>query len=98
MGNYRRPSEVITHMKRLDHLREKALELRTNHNMSLDDISERLNLSRTTVYYWIRGTVIERTEKQTAGQKAGPTAMRAKCAALRQDAYETTYKPPINHL
>ncbi len=77
-------------MKRLDHLRQKAIELRTKHNMALDDISERLNVPRTTVYYWIRGIVIERTEKQTAGQKAGTAAMQAKCASRRQEAYDAT--------
>ncbi|HKP54522.1 MAG TPA: hypothetical protein VJ183_17940 [Chloroflexia bacterium] len=74
-------------MKRLNHLRQKAVELRTQHNMSLDDISTRLNLSRTTVYYWIRGITIERTEKQKAGQKAGTASMQAKCAARREAAY-----------
>jgi AcrR family transcriptional regulator len=78
-------------MRSLAHLKEKAIELRTLHNMSLDDICARLKVSRTTVYYWIKDIPITRTEKQHAGQKAGTAAMSAKYAARRQQVYDAAY-------
>ena len=35
--------------RRYDHLRDKAIELRTQHNMTLEDIVERLALPKTTI-------------------------------------------------
>jgi AcrR family transcriptional regulator len=59
--------------------------------MSLDDITARLNVPRTTVYSWIKDIPIARTEKQHAGQKAGTAAMSAKYAARRLEAYNVAY-------
>jgi hypothetical protein len=36
------------------HLRQRAVELRTERQMSLDEIVERLQLPKTTIYYWIK--------------------------------------------
>lgn len=79
-------------MKQLAHLRQKAIELRTEHQLSLDDISARLNVSRTTVYYWIKDIpmAVAPKQRQRAHQQAGTTAMQAKYAALRQLAYQAT--------
>lgn len=85
-------------MRSLAHLREKAVELRREHNMSLDDICMRLNLPRTTVYYWIRGIPIVVTQKQKVSQKAGTAANVAKCAARRQEAYDATYTQAVELL
>jgi len=72
-------------MKKYDHLRKKALELRKK-GMALGAICERLALPKTTVYYWIRGTSIGRTERQTKGQKKGAAAMQKKYAKIRAEA------------
>ena len=74
--------------QRYDHLREKAISLRTKQNMTLDEIVERLALPKTTIYYWIKDIPIPRTEKQTLAQRNGTAAMQAKFAAIREKAYE----------
>jgi AcrR family transcriptional regulator len=70
------------------HLRQKAVELRTQRQMTLDEIVERLQLPKTTIYYWIKDLPILRTPRQNEGQQLGTKAMQAKFAALRQQAYE----------
>jgi AcrR family transcriptional regulator len=70
------------------HLRRKAVELRTQQQMTLDEIVARLQLPKTTVYYWIKDIPIERTVRQSIGQQLGTKAMQAKFAALRRQAYE----------
>lgn len=71
-----------------DHLREKAIRLRTEQQMTLDEIVERLQLPRTTIYYWIKDIAIPYTEKQSEAQRRGTKAMQAKYAAKRQAAYD----------
>lgn len=73
---------------KLDHLREKAVMLRTQKNLTLDEIVERLSLPKTTVYHWIKDIPIPRTERQTAAQRRGTEANRARYAALRDAAYQ----------
>lgn len=71
------------------HLRQKAIELRTQHQMSLDEIVARLQLPRGTIYYWIKDIPIpRRRSEQNYAQQMGTKAMQAKFAALRQQAYE----------
>ena len=41
-------------MKKLEHLREKAVWFRTKHQMPLPEICERLNVSKTTAWHWIK--------------------------------------------
>jgi hypothetical protein len=73
---------------RYDHLREKAIELRTERRMTLEEIVERLKLPKTTVYYWIKDIPIPWTEKQSEAQRKGTLAMQSKFASLRESAYE----------
>jgi AcrR family transcriptional regulator len=71
------------------HLRQKAIELRTQRQLTLDEIVERLQLPKTTIYYWIKDIPIpRRPPEQNIGQQLGTKAMQAKFAALRQQAYE----------
>jgi hypothetical protein len=71
------------------HLRQKAVELRTQRQMPLDEIVERLQLPKTTIYYWIKDIPIPRRRpEQNFAQQVGTKAMQAKFAALRQRAYE----------
>ncbi|MEP6987220.1 MAG: hypothetical protein ABI970_16570 [Chloroflexota bacterium] len=73
---------------RYDHLRDKVIELRTQHNMTLDDIVERLALPKTTIYSWIKDVPIPRTEKQSDAQRARAAQVKQKYALLREAAYQ----------
>jgi hypothetical protein len=70
------------------HLREKAIRLRTDHNMTLEQIMERLQLPKTTIYGWIKHIPIPRTSKQTEAQIKGTQSMQAKYKTIRDDAYQ----------
>lgn len=80
-------------------IREEVVNLRKMQGLSLDELSERFGISRTTIYYWIRnipfatptGKRMESTSRQKANQKAGTAANQAKCAAVRQAAYDAMY-------
>lgn len=74
--------------RKYDHLRSKAISLRTEKNLTLDEIVERLALPKTTVYHWIKDIPIPYTERQTEAQRKKAEAVRAKYAALRDEAYE----------
>lgn len=69
-----------------EHLRQKALHLRAEQHLSLDEIVERLKLPRGTIYHWIKDIPIP-PRRQHAGQRLGTAAMQAKYAALRDAAY-----------
>ena len=75
-------------MKTYDHLRNKAVRLRIERKLTLDEIVTRLNLPKSTIYSWIKDYPIPRTTRQTAAQRKGTQAMRARFAALRAQAYE----------
>src|SRR3954447_19824173 len=76
---------VMTHPA---YLRDKARQLRVERRMTIDEIAERLALSRTTVFHWVRDLPIERKGRpSTAGQLKGSLAMQRKSRLLREDAY-----------
>jgi hypothetical protein len=70
------------------HLRQKAIELRTEKHMTLEQIVERLQLPKTTIYGWIKEIPIPKTEKQSERQRNMTEKMKAKYKALRDDAYQ----------
>jgi len=70
------------------HIREKAIQLRTEKHMTLDEITEVLSLPKTTIYYWIKDIPIPKTSKQHWRQQQGTKAMQAKFASLREEAYQ----------
>lgn len=74
--------------QRYDHLREKAIRLRTEQHMTLDEIIERLALPKTTVYYWIKDLPIPWTDKQSEAQRKKADKVRQKYAMLRDAAYQ----------
>jgi hypothetical protein len=74
--------------QRYDHLRAKAISLRTKQKMTLDEIVERLALPKTTVYYWIKDLPIPRTEKQSEALRRKAEKIRIKFAILREQAYQ----------
>lgn len=68
------------------YLREKARRLRVEQQLSLDEVAERLALSKITVWYWIRDLPLNRPRANPGAQK-GRLAMQAKYRKLREDAY-----------
>ena len=74
--------------RKYDHLRQKAMALRREKALTLDEIVECLRLPRTTVYYWIKDIPIPQTEKQSAAQRRKAQQVREKYAALRDAAYQ----------
>lgn len=84
-------------MEKYKHLREKAVQLR-NKGLSLGEISKRLLLSKTTVYYWIKTLPIPKTEWQTNRGKAGNLAMQQKWEKIRTDAYKEGKKSAEENL
>jgi transcriptional regulator with XRE-family HTH domain len=71
------------------YLREKARELRRERHLSLDEIAERLDLSRSTVYYWVRGIPLGRRRRDNP--HPGARKMLAKHRRMRELAYELGY-------
>ena len=72
---------------RYDHIRDKAIRLRTEQQLTLDEITERLSLPKTTIYHWIKDLPAP-PRRQHPGQRQGTEAMQAKFAALRDAAYQ----------
>jgi hypothetical protein len=69
-------------------LRAKAIEWRQKENLTIDQLAERLAVSRTTVYYWVRDIPIERTTRQTRAQRRNTRAMQRRFRLMREAAYE----------
>ena len=69
------------------YIRDKALEMR-HAGMTLDEITERLALPRTTVFYWIKDIPIPpRPRLATPGRRKGNEKMVASFKAKRDAAY-----------
>ena len=75
-------------MSHPEYIRAKAVELRTQRNLSIDEIAERLALPRTTVFYWLRDLPINRSARpRSLAQLNGNLAMQEKYRRLREAAY-----------
>ncbi len=72
-----------------EYIQSKAVELRTERILSIDEIAERLALPRTTVFYWLRDLPIDRSARpRSLAQLNGSIAMQEKYRQLREAAYE----------
>jgi len=70
-----------------DYIREKAIQLRTEKKLTIDEIAECLALSRTTVFYWVDGLSIPRTKRQSAARQRASDANRDRAKAKRDRSY-----------
>src|SRR4051812_34125650 len=71
------------------YLRDKARRMRAERRLTIDEIAERLALSRTTIYHWVRDLPIERDPVVASrAQMQGTRAMQAKYRLARETAYE----------
>lgn len=73
-----------------DYIREKAVQMRVERKLTIDEIAERLALPRTTIFYWVKDIPIDRkpnTSWPSTAQKLGNAAMVKKHERLRNAAY-----------
>ncbi len=70
------------------YVREKARELRREKKLTIDELAERLAISRTTIYYWIKDLPIGTTENETLAAKRASKANQEIHARLRSAAYQ----------
>lgn len=73
-----------------DYIREKAIELRIEKKLTIDEIAECLAIAKTTAYYWVGDIEIPRKPGRafrTEAQKKGTLAMQDKYKKARDDAY-----------
>jgi transposase-like protein len=66
------------------YIREKALQLRAEQKLTIDEIAERLAISRTTAYEWVGHLPVPRRENPLPGT----LAMQARYRRIREAAYE----------
>lgn len=71
------------------YLKERARKLRSERQMTIDEIAEQLAVPRTTVYMWVRDLPLSRTRNWSKGQRRGARAMREKFRRLREEAYQS---------
>jgi excisionase family DNA binding protein len=78
-------------MAHATYLREKARSMRIERKLTIDELAERLALSRSTIYYWVRDLPIPGSGSGTglpaAAQRKGTIAMQRKFRLLREEAY-----------
>ena len=74
------------------YLREKARSMRIKRQLTIDELAERLALSRSTIYYWVRDLPIPRSGPGGAwpesARGAAGRAIRRKYRLLREAAYK----------
>jgi len=73
-----------------EYIRQKAIQLREDRKLTIDEIAERLALNRTTVYYWVKDIEIPRKPNvgfPSEAQKRGTEAMQEKFRKIREEAY-----------
>lgn len=78
-------------MAHATYLREKARLMRIERKLTIDELAERMALSRSTIYYWVRDLPIPGSGSGTGwpahAQRKGTLAMQRKFRRLREEAY-----------
>ncbi len=74
------------------YLRDRVRSVRVERQFTIDELSERFALPRSTIYYWVRDLPIPRTGPgggfSKAGQRKGVRSVQAKYRLIREQAYE----------
>src|SRR4051794_1159644 len=71
-----------------DYIRKKARQMRTERDLTIDEIAERLAISRQTIFYWVKDVPLKKPRRASPGQRLGNEAMQLKYKTLRDAAYE----------
>lgn len=74
------------------YIRDKARQMRVEKDLTIDEIAERLAISRQTIFHWVRDLPMQRPRRTTAGQRMGNKGMRLKYKLLRDEAYEAGWQ------
>jgi excisionase family DNA binding protein len=73
------------------YIRQKARSMRIERQFTIDELAERLALSRSTIYYWVRDLPIPGSgsggEWPESARRKGNRAMQRKYRLLREEAY-----------
>ncbi len=69
-------------------LQERAIKLRTEQGLTIDELARQLSISRSTIYHWVRNIPIVRTYRTTDARQRGNRAMQAAFQAKRDAAYD----------
>lgn len=70
------------------YIKEKARELRGRKKLTIDELSERLALPRTTIYHWVRDLPIPVTHAEKLSQRRAARANKRNAKRLRDWAYD----------
>ncbi len=72
-----------------EYIREKAVQMRVERDLTIDEIAKRLALPRTTVFYWVKDIPLPEysTPKRKLAQIRAAEATKAKHQKLRDAAY-----------
>jgi predicted DNA-binding transcriptional regulator AlpA len=78
-------------MAHATYIREKCRSMRVERQLSIDELSERFGLSRSTIYYWVRDLPIPGSGPggvfPQAARRKGNIAMQRKYRLKREQAY-----------
>lgn len=70
-----------------DYIKQKAVEMRLKKSLTIDEIADRLALSRTTIFYWVKDIPIPETRRQSAARQRASDANRDQAKKKREAAY-----------
>lgn len=86
-----RGANICSNMAHAPYIREKARSLRVERKLTIDELSERLALSRSTIYYWVRDLPVPGSGSgggwSTDAQRKGTNAMQREYRRQRECAY-----------
>jgi AcrR family transcriptional regulator len=69
-------------------IREKAIKLRIEQQLTIDQLAAHLGISRTTIYHWVKDIPIPRVYRTTVPRRLGNRAMQETFRRKREAAYE----------
>jgi hypothetical protein len=81
-----RPSHEHVFVTYPAYVRDKARQMRVERGLTIDELAERLAISRHTIYHWVRDLPIAREPRWNP--HGGAAAMKTKYRLLRDAAYE----------